>query len=110
MPTLAILLVAYYVAGILYQVVRGPHYETYTPLKAMVLTALTIAVSLAWFSLPFCGGLPAVIWVLLIIGWCVAILALGGIGQRVYVDAGPILLATFFGIVYITVLLTSSYC
>jgi hypothetical protein len=110
MPTLAIILLVYYVLGTFVSIALGPRTVVYTPLKAAIYTALISGVSVAWFSLPICGGLPLVIWVLLGFLWFLTLFSLLAIGNRVDITPGNIAITTLITMTPIIFLLTLNYC
>jgi hypothetical protein len=110
MPTLAIILLVYYVVGTVVNIALGPRSVVYTPLKAAVYIVLMAGISVAWLSLPVCGALPLAIWILLGFLWFLNLIALLAIGEEVYITPGNIAITTLITMTPIIFLLTLNYC
>jgi hypothetical protein len=110
MPTLAIVLLVYYAVVLIIDVARGPRAAEITPLGNAVRLLIGSGLILAWLSLPFCAGIPLIVWG--IVAWyglsMVSVLAYTG--RSVDITPGVLVVEAGMIALYIIVLLTTGFC
>lgn len=110
MPLIVIILLAYYGASALWTVARGPYTTTLTPRSQAVRLVFGVATMVAWLSLPVCGGLPFIVYAVVVWIGLLGVGILTQTGKEIDTTAGSIAFAVVILAIYAAILLSLGYC